>query len=566
MTEQSIHLSVDWIGSNLYWTLITDTQSSINVATLLGDHVATLVSQDTPEAKAIAVHATKMYLFWSNSGEYPLIERSDLHGRHRIVIASEGIVNPTQLAIDFNKDRIYWADDGEKKIISVDFDGNNRENFIFYTSEDKTEFSGLTIFQDFLFVARYDAKKISIYEIGSHDHIRSIYVESKITALTFFHKSIQPLSNAPCDLYGTCGGICINTIHGTECLCSEDIPECLTVYRCPLTFNGGSVLGACDNRDGNSCIYSCDAGYFATTKQSVMCQENGEWNIPTESLCNRDGTCPTVFAHGSVKQPCSNTQGSKCAITCDEGYVSQTTDEVVCEKNAVWGTDNDKLCISDIDPCVLLPCQHDGACRNDGNTYVCTCATGWEGPDCEIASDDGNSDKHTSNHAKGPNILAIVLPTVGVVVIVCVILLTAFICRRRFRKNPDMNPQIVFSNADIPTDVEGAVTGIPNPLFPNNPALNNANAAIGIDNPLYDNVNLTPANVDPFDSGVASGETVDPTNVKIPPEDDALAARFVDMPTGGVTNRNYEELQPQPKIDNVEKQLNVLQLKDEADA
>ena len=37
----------------------------------------------------------------------------------------------------------------------------------------------------------------------------------------------------------------------------------------------------------------------------------------------------------------------------------------------------------DIDECNSNPCQNDATCNDGGNGYICTCPTGYTGPDCE---------------------------------------------------------------------------------------------------------------------------------------------------------------------------------------
>ncbi|XP_077865972.1 low-density lipoprotein receptor-related protein 2-like [Saccoglossus kowalevskii] len=339
-------ISVDWIGSNLYWTSGKDETASIKVSTLEGEHVTTLISQDIREPKAIAVHATSMYLFWSDKGDSPRIERSDLRGRYRKVLVTENIEDPVQFAIDFNRDRLYWGDDGTKQIVSVDFDGYDRTLFRMFVHDSDVRFTGLTIFQDFMFVARYSEVSITIYEIESRQRVRVILPPTKPTTLKFFHSSLQPLDIGPCDTYIFCDEICVNTRYGAECLCSEDSRGCQTVYRCPLTFANGSVTDGCDNRDGNSCQYSCEKGYFPTTNQPIVCQENGEWEIPASSLCTPDGKCPRDFAHGSVTESCNNMIYNTCMYTCEDGFLPATTSAITCQESGVWDGDNDNICVS----------------------------------------------------------------------------------------------------------------------------------------------------------------------------------------------------------------------------
>mgnify|MGYP000536642970 CR=1 FL=1 len=50
------------------------------------------------------------YLFWTDWGEKPKIERSELDGSHRRVLLRDNIIWPNGLTVDKETKRIYWAD------------------------------------------------------------------------------------------------------------------------------------------------------------------------------------------------------------------------------------------------------------------------------------------------------------------------------------------------------------------------------------------------------------------------------------------------------------------------
>ena len=47
-------------------------------------------------------------MFWSNAGKEAKIERSDLAGRNRKTIVSEGLTSPGQVTVDIVGKRLYW--------------------------------------------------------------------------------------------------------------------------------------------------------------------------------------------------------------------------------------------------------------------------------------------------------------------------------------------------------------------------------------------------------------------------------------------------------------------------
>lgn len=66
------------------------------------------------------------YLFWSDWGVVPRIERSFLDGSGRKTIISENILWPNGLTVDYEMDRIYWIDAKFHSIYSADYDGGGR--------------------------------------------------------------------------------------------------------------------------------------------------------------------------------------------------------------------------------------------------------------------------------------------------------------------------------------------------------------------------------------------------------------------------------------------------------
>lgn len=66
------------------------------------------------------------YMYWSDWGKKPKIERALLDGSQRQVLISANLTWPNGLAIDFEKRRLYWADGGTKSIEHSDLNGKNR--------------------------------------------------------------------------------------------------------------------------------------------------------------------------------------------------------------------------------------------------------------------------------------------------------------------------------------------------------------------------------------------------------------------------------------------------------
>lgn len=121
-------LAIDWIANNIYWAHLG--KKVIEVARLNGQSRKVLLSENLDEPRSIAVFPKKGYLFWSDWGDAPKIERTYLDGSNRKIIVSTDLGFPNGLAIDFEAKRLYWADALRDKIETADLHGRNRVQLV----------------------------------------------------------------------------------------------------------------------------------------------------------------------------------------------------------------------------------------------------------------------------------------------------------------------------------------------------------------------------------------------------------------------------------------------------
>lgn len=67
------------------------------------------------------------YLFWSDWGQNPRIERSGLDGSGRMVLVSKDLFWPNALTIDYPTKRLYFADARMDFIMFCNYDGSGRQ-------------------------------------------------------------------------------------------------------------------------------------------------------------------------------------------------------------------------------------------------------------------------------------------------------------------------------------------------------------------------------------------------------------------------------------------------------
>ncbi|XP_070531541.1 pro-epidermal growth factor-like [Ptychodera flava] len=308
-------LAVDWVASNLY---ITDAERrEIVISSLDGSYVTTLVDSDISRPTALVVHAPKQYLFWSDTGANPRIERTDLSGRRdRRVLVNTDIESPTHLVIDMRNDRIYWADGETLFIESIDLDGQGREVFYNYSGlvdDPFFHFTGLAIFQDLLYATEV-GNALRVFEIPNKSLIKSIGFPGEMKTMKFFHESLQPISQGPCDVSnGGCDEICINTKYGAECVCSQ--PSCtpgmntiiaIIPIHNPITLANGKLVFQCDNINGRSSDFTCNSGYIRAIDNPVTI----ELHCVSEP-CLNEGICTDIDGGFNCTCP-SQWQGDVC--------------------------------------------------------------------------------------------------------------------------------------------------------------------------------------------------------------------------------------------------------------
>lgn len=67
------------------------------------------------------------FMYWTDWGASPKIERAGMDASNRVVIISTNLTWPNGLAIDYETQRLYWADAGMKTIEFGNFDGSGRQ-------------------------------------------------------------------------------------------------------------------------------------------------------------------------------------------------------------------------------------------------------------------------------------------------------------------------------------------------------------------------------------------------------------------------------------------------------
>ncbi|CAI8033011.1 Low-density lipoprotein receptor-related protein 4, partial [Geodia barretti] len=215
-------LAWDWATKKVYWSDAGRKRIEVydplrNVRQLL----KSTGSQSLP--RDIAVDPTTGWLFWTDWGGSPKVERMSMDGTAHTTIISTDIVWPSGLAIDYATHTLFWSDASLDKLESSDFDGQHRRillerRFIFYPF-------GLAFFNSTLYWGDWVVGfvyRLSVVDPTDYNYVRPV-LESEPTGLKVVSKVNQPQVETPCSTAnGECSHLCLisaTSPSGYSCAC-----------------------------------------------------------------------------------------------------------------------------------------------------------------------------------------------------------------------------------------------------------------------------------------------------------------------------------------------------------
>nr|CAD7429648.1 unnamed protein product [Timema monikensis] len=147
-------LAVDWIADNIYWT--DAARKLLEVARLDGSCRKVVIKDGLDEPRALAIFPRKGYLYWTDWGDNPKIERSLLDGSARRTVVGTDLGFPNGLALDYGARRLYWADALRDRIETSDLHGKNRVHLV----PEATHPFGLTQYGDHIYWTDWYKKSV----------------------------------------------------------------------------------------------------------------------------------------------------------------------------------------------------------------------------------------------------------------------------------------------------------------------------------------------------------------------------------------------------------------------
>ena len=119
-TVTSDGLAVDWIYNHIYFT---DTRKyTIEIMNFDGNMGRVLIKDDLEIPRAIALDPLEGWMYWTDWGANPRIERAGMDGTHRSTIVSYDVKWPNGLTLDLVTKRVYWVSPCREKFILIELE------------------------------------------------------------------------------------------------------------------------------------------------------------------------------------------------------------------------------------------------------------------------------------------------------------------------------------------------------------------------------------------------------------------------------------------------------------
>lgn len=214
-------LAYDWIGKNLYW--LDSKLNTIEVSSENGSNRLVLARENITQPRGMCLDPSPgtKWLFWTDWGENPRIERMGMDGTMRETIINTKIYWPNGLTLDIATQRVYFAD---SKLDFIDFcyyNGSGRQQ-VLAGSHYLLHPHSLSLFEDTLYwTDRQLNRVLSAHKFKGNNQTVVSHLISQPLSIHVHHPSLQPITDNPCSR-ATCQHMCLlspSASVGYSCKC-----------------------------------------------------------------------------------------------------------------------------------------------------------------------------------------------------------------------------------------------------------------------------------------------------------------------------------------------------------
>ncbi|XP_021711663.1 very low-density lipoprotein receptor isoform X10 [Aedes aegypti] len=315
-TVTSDGLAVDWIYNHIYFTDIK--KATIELTNFDGNMGKILIKDDLEIPRAIALDPIDGWMYWTDWGTTPRIERAGMDGTHRQVIVTYEVKWPNGITLDLVRKRVYWVDAKLNTISSCDYDGSKRTVVLYSADYLRHPFS-ITTFEDYVYWTDWDKEavfKASKFNGKDIEPVTAMHMLQHPMTIHVYHPYRQPDGTNHCQaVNGHCSHLClpapqINSrspkiscacptglkLMDDGLMCVEDVS--VTTTRGPTTTHASSLRPSKGNatssgkdiehHPGN--IYDSNKSIIASSGKTASSSSHGDNNSTM-----RNGTDGTII-------------------------------------------------------------------------------------------------------------------------------------------------------------------------------------------------------------------------------------------------------------------------------
>ncbi|XP_054083519.1 very low-density lipoprotein receptor isoform X5 [Zeugodacus cucurbitae] len=264
-------LAVDWIYNHVYYT---DTHKcTIELTNFDGNMGKVLIEDGLDIPRSIALDPIEGWMYWSDWGASPRIERAGMDGSHRTTIIKYDVKWPNGITLDLVRKRIYWVDGKLNTIASANYDGSQRRQILYSTEHLRHPFS-ITTFEDSIYWSDWDKQtvfKANKFNGKGVEPITALHQLQHPMTVHVYHPYRQPDGINHCQaVNGHCSHLCLPAPRINErspriaCACPTGLKLMEDRLMCVEDLDNHQA-GNATNADGSIISPQTDSSYLALT-------------------------------------------------------------------------------------------------------------------------------------------------------------------------------------------------------------------------------------------------------------------------------------------------------------
>nr|XP_036228600.1 very low-density lipoprotein receptor isoform X11 [Bactrocera oleae]XP_036228601.1 very low-density lipoprotein receptor isoform X11 [Bactrocera oleae] len=264
-------LAVDWIYNHIYFT---DTHKcTLELTNFDGNMGKVLIEDGLDIPRSIALDPIEGWMYWSDWGASPRIERAGMDGSHRTTIINYDVKWPNGITLDLVRKRIYWVDGKLNIIASANYDGSQRRQILYSTDYLRHPFS-ITTFEDNIYWSDWDKQtvfKANKFNGKGVEAVTALHQLQHPMVVHVYHPYRQPDGINHCQaVNGHCSHLCLPAPRINErsprisCACPTGLKLMEDRLMCVEDLDNHQA-GNTTNADGSIISPQTDSSYLALT-------------------------------------------------------------------------------------------------------------------------------------------------------------------------------------------------------------------------------------------------------------------------------------------------------------